>query len=207
MRKLDIVKPDRGERFGIASKGGTAMRRFSSLVTAVFLLIVLLLLPANVFVIYRWFCPEHEKIKSEKLSGIYPEVLPGEEIIAVEPCEQTEDGQGKIFFYTTPQGLIHCSSGGSLVFGLGSEVLDVKFDWIDRFDGYILKYDRITAADYNKDLIFDHMRNGDEYGIVVNGKYIALENTDFSIKGVKTIDGRCFDWTGDSWQEKLPGDK
>ena len=174
---------------------------------AVFLLIVLLLLPANLFLLYRWIFPAPVPEKSDACKKIILENSPVAEIITAEPQVQTDSTGKTDFYYRVPQGSLYHSSGGRVIFSFGCNLESTRFDWIDRDSGYIIMYGNVIAIDYNKDLLFDYFRSGTESGISVNGKYTPVLQAGFSQTEARTPDNRVFEWVGDSWQEKLPGDK
>ena len=174
---------------------------------AVFLLIVLLLLPANLFLLYRRIFPAPASEKFNACEKINLENSFWGEIITTEPQVQIDSTGKNDFYYRVPQGSLYHSSGGRVIFSFGCNLESTRFDWIDRDSGYIIMYGNVIAIDYNKDLLFDCFRSGAETNIAVNGKYTPVLQTGFSQTEARTPDNRVFEWVGDSWQEKLPGDK
>ena len=163
------------------------MKRAKILIPGILLL--LLLLPANVFWAIRLFRPAHDEAGEKNVPGPPYYVKPSEE----DPANT--------FTCKTPKGRIHCTSGGRIIFSLtfyayAGEVLDVmEFDQV-----FVLGYNDFYGLDFNKDFIFDMFRRNGRYYIAVDrDTVVEFDRKYFPRHTVVGRNGKTYGWDGGKW--------
>ena len=166
----------------------------------VYILILFLLLPGNIYLAYYFFATQRfvkkmTALKNDeyKISRLDPEYL-----ILINKDKSSDD----LLCFTSDKGIAMQFKNNRFT-QINVWHGENNFSFVDAGLHRIMSYDRKFIIDYNRDFIPDFIacREKNQKFIIVDGKYLPVKTLS-QMESAETDDGRKFVWRNNSWIKK-----